>query len=817
MNLKKTFPIIGIIILLNQAFSYAQEKWEWQHPEPLGAIPRNIQVIDENTVYLVASAGVFYKTTNGGETWDVSYFNTLSGSQKPIFVNAQVGFIASLDGKVFKTVNAGDTWETVYEDTEEFQFTSIDFYDENNGVVAAHKSYSDSKVLITSDGGVSWTMFDSAGLEDADSIFYGGGIWDVSMLSADTVYARGGGEGTHEAFYRTYDGGVKWETFEISVEGDTLVPSYMEALEFVNDTVGFVAGPGGGIFKTVNGGESWNRVNSQTTGANYYLNDIFFLNEQQGWVGGYDNQWPVYNPAPLFYTDDGGETWTEIDWVDEERFLDQIAYYDENLGYAIGRTNGGVYRSTDGGTNWEALFGEGVRGTLYDLDATDAQNAWAVGTNGAILATTNGGENWNVQTSDATKTLRDIQFLDTQNGWTIGDSATVLNTTNGGEDWILSETGLDENLRSIKMISTSDGWIVGDSSLVLKTTDGGISWEPVILFPEDTLQLNSIVFIDDSIGWIGGEEGTILHTTNGGETWTSQETNLLGFGINDFFFLDENNGWAVCSGGTSNVFGRLLKTQDGGDSWEQVPTNFQYAFYSVHFVSPTKGWITGLGSGGNNLLITNDGGETWNTDTNLRTSGSILSIDFINEANGWVTGGGGGILKYSNPVPLVSAYSPASGYEGVEVTITGENFTDATTVTFNEVEAEFTVIDDNTISAVVPETSDGTITVITPLDTAVSEELFIIQIATGIEDDIEDLIKIYPNPNNGNFSIQLSKLSGQEAKLTIYNALGKNISEKMSTIENGELQYNSFSLPSGIYILNINTGKEIVKRKFLVE
>lgn len=640
---------LAVVFLMIISFSmHAQEVWEWQHPAPLGSPPTGVQIISEDTLYLTARSGAFYKTTDGGDTWDIIYLNTTASLSTPKFANAQIGFVTTGDSEVFKTTDAGATWEKIYEDPDEFQYTWMDVYDVNHIAISAQKSFSDSKLLITSDGGATWKIFDSGVSENADSIFYGGGLWEVDIVSADIIYARGGGAGTHEAFYRTLDGGENWETFEISVEGDTLVTSYMEALQFVNDTVGFVAGPGGGIYKTVDGGATWKRVNSQTEGEEYYLNHVFFLNEQIGWVGGFDNDFSAFTPAPLFYTNDGGETWTDIDWVDEERFNDQITFYNENLGYAIGRTNGNLYRTTDGGSSWESLFGDGFRGSLAAIDASDDENAWAVGANGTILATSNGGEDWNMQNSDASKTLRDIQFFDGQIGWAIGDSGTVVSTTDGGEIWTAIETGVDENLRSIEMLDAMTGWVVGDSSLVLKTSDGGNAWESVVLFPDDTLQLNSVVFIDENNGWIGGEEGTIMHTEDGGETWSIQENTLLGFGINDFFFHDENNGWAVCSGGTSGVFGQIIRTQDGGNTWEQVATNFQYAFYEIQFVSPTKGWIAGFGFAGNHLLVTTDGGTTWSTDNNVRTSGTINSLVFVDERNGWVVGGSGSILKYTN-------------------------------------------------------------------------------------------------------------------------------------------------------------------------
>ena len=51
-------------------------------------------------------------------------------------------------------------------------------------------------------------------------------------------------------------------------------------------------------------------------------------------------------------------------------------------------------------------------------------------------------------------------------------------------------------------------------------------------------------------------------------------------------------------------------------------------------------------------------GETMQLEGDLRTSGSIYAIDFVNEGNGWVTGGGGSILKYTNPIPFITDFSP---------------------------------------------------------------------------------------------------------------------------------------------------------------
>lgn len=72
------------------------------------------------------------------------------------------------------------------------------------------------------------------------------------------------------------------------------------------------------------------------------------------------------------------------------------------------------------------------------------------------------------------------------------------------------------------------------------------------------------------------------------------------------------------------------------------------------------------------------------------------------------------------PAPIVSSVSPASGVVGTAVTITGANFTGATVVRFNGVAAAFTVVNSTTITATVPSTTDGPISVQTPDGTGTS-------------------------------------------------------------------------------------------------
>jgi len=71
------------------------------------------------------------------------------------------------------------------------------------------------------------------------------------------------------------------------------------------------------------------------------------------------------------------------------------------------------------------------------------------------------------------------------------------------------------------------------------------------------------------------------------------------------------------------------------------------------------------------------------------------------------------------PAPTITSFTPASGYIGNTITITGTNFTGATTVTFGgTAAASYTVVSATTITAVLGSGATGSVSVTTPGGTA---------------------------------------------------------------------------------------------------
>ncbi|MCD4772284.1 MAG: T9SS type A sorting domain-containing protein [Bacteroidales bacterium] len=317
----------------------------------------------------------------------------------------------------------------------------------------------------------------------------------------------------------------------------------------------------------------------------------------------------------------------------ENRSLLEIFFIDENQGWVVGEddTFSSSYGTYNGGEDWETCF---LFGTFHSVFFTDENNGWAVGNDGIIWHTNNGGIGftgvWEEQQSNSNLHLVSVYFTDSLNGW-IGASTLSCNTiyqihhtTDGGENWEEQHNG-SGNLLDIFFIDSLNGWVVGGQN-ILQTVDGGENWTNINI-GIDHGQLNAIYFADQMNGWIVGEGeppyGIILNTNNGGESW-KQQTSLSVPYLNDIAFADSLNGWAV---GTE---GAIINTSNGGDNWEFQESGTSIDLYSISLADKENAWICGRKS---IILHTNNGGFVGITESSkIKSSFKVFPNPIYNEA-----------------------------------------------------------------------------------------------------------------------------------------------------------------------------------------
>ena len=137
-----------------------------------------------------------------------------------------------------------------------------------------------------------------------------------------------------------------------------------------------------------------------------------------------------------------------------------------------------------------------------------------------------------------------------------------------------------------------------------------------------------LCFADQSNGWVVGDSGRILHTNDGGNTWYAQESRTT-ISLRCVYFANAQIGWI---GGESDSIGN---TTNAGTTWVwQHPAGEpRRTFMAMSFVNEHTGWIVDNYSG---ILRTEDGGMTWKPQIS-GTTWAITSVQFLDAQVGWAT------------------------------------------------------------------------------------------------------------------------------------------------------------------------------------
>jgi photosystem II stability/assembly factor-like uncharacterized protein len=290
---------------------------------------------------------------------------------------------------------------------------------------------------------------------------------------------------------------------------------WLHSVFFVNQKVGWAVGSRGALLTTVDGGLSW-QVKPRPTDDS--LQDVYFLDEQNGWLLCEANIYELKANAPrtyLLHTVDGGSIWkrVNINGGDVDSRLVRVFFSRGGSGWIVGEA-GTIYTTRDG-VSWKRLQPP-TRYLLLGGSFVDNDRGWLVGAGATILQTSDGGDTWHTSRLVDAGGVRftATSFVDVRLGWAVGTGGRIFRTMNGGRSWAAQNSGVTVDLRDVKFLNALDGWAVGAEGTVIHTFDGGLHWinEPT----GTTHPLERIFFTDREHGWAVGFGGTIVSYGRGG-------------------------------------------------------------------------------------------------------------------------------------------------------------------------------------------------------------------------------------------------------------------------------------------------------------
>lgn len=206
-------------------------------------------------------------------------------------------------------------------------------------------------------------------------------------------------------------------------------------------------------------------------------------------------------------------------------------------------------------TNWKFSNPKQFGFTLLDVDYFDNNNVIAVGADGGIAKSTDGGSNWvyggftytNPAGLLTKSTFNDVHYVSANTAYAVGDRGSMVKTTDGGATWTFVNTPLFTNSKNINacwFLDANKGYIGGQNNGTLDslpklyvTLNGGATWDSVaapasngvtrcgyinnpniasVLLPVDAKlkEIYRIEFLNNNIGYICGTGSPLFPTVS---------------------------------------------------------------------------------------------------------------------------------------------------------------------------------------------------------------------------------------------------------------------------------------------------------------
>ncbi len=329
--------------------------------------------------------------------------------------NENTWYVTAGSGGVWKTENSGTTWKSIFDGQSSFSIGCVALDPQNPEVVwvgtgenvgGRHISYGDG-IYKSEDGGNSWK---NMGLKNSEHlskiIIHPTDSKIMWVASQGPLWSKGGERG----IYKTHDGGKTWKrtlgddlwvgATDILIDPRNPNLLYAATWQRHRTVAGYMGGgPGTAIHKSIDGGETWNKLSNGLPSGNLgkiglaispQRPDVIYaaieLDRRTGGVYKSENQggsWTKMSDAvaggtgPHYYQElwasphnydelyladnymqvsfDGGKTFGRMN--EQEKHVDNhaVAFRKDDPNYILVGCDGGLYESFDKTKNWKFI------------------------------------------------------------------------------------------------------------------------------------------------------------------------------------------------------------------------------------------------------------------------------------------------------------------------------------------------------------------------------------------------------------------------------------------------------------------------------
>jgi len=417
----------------------------------------------------------------------------------------------------------------------------------------------------------------------------------------------------------------------------------------------WIGTPGGGLWKSTNGGLNW------TTNTDAFstlgIADIAIdpTNSNVMYVATGDADGGDTYSIGILKTIDGGSTWntTGLTFVTSSyRKVTRILINPTDPNIIIATTNLGVYRSTNGGTNFTAVI---TSGTFFDLEFKpgDPTVVYAASYSGSGTAklyySTNGGTSFSIASGlPSTDVLRISIAVTPASPTTV--YALVANSTDNGYKGLYKSTNSGV---SYTLIHSSPNILSGDETA---SSSGGQGWYDLTL---------AVSPLDANLLYVGGVN--VWKSTNGGSSftitghWYAGSSGTLPFVHADQHYLEfmPNSSTII-----SCNDGGIRKSTNNGSSWTDLSNGLQIMqFYKISGAATNANIVYG---GAQDNGTNRKSSSTWSSV--YGGDGMKCIVDPTNANIVYASTQYGGLVKSTNGGSSFGSMKPAGSPDGNWIT-----------------------------------------------------------------------------------------------------------------------------------------------------
>jgi hypothetical protein len=554
-----------------------------------------------------------------------------------------------------------------------FAISGVKAFDKDNIIVYGDYGLVPS-ILVSADGGNTFKL-----------IYHQQSSATKFSYMVDMVFPDNGNTGyaiDEDRVLKTTNKGQSWTTVYYSAD------AHYKQIEAFGTTVA-VVGPKE-IIRSTNSAVSFIKI-GLPTGFNGIILSATHLTATKIWLN-YQN-----TDGYFYYSSDGGSSWTlKNNAQNDPVMFSKIKFFDDNLGYGLG-TDYVVYKTTNGGKNWEPLLRETNFTYLgyqhYEFQFWDVDNFWVGGGYGLIESTNNGG---------GTPIPRPVFAID----------LSTLPTTNTVKLVNYSKTDYTfQWLRNnIPLATTYDAALQRDNAnltekITLVVTSGAksVSLLKEVILPQG-VQITSFTPTES------GLNSTVTITGvnfTGANKVTFGGVNASSFTVNSPTTITAKVG----SGKTGDVYVASPNGFSSLPGFTYLPPPTISSFTPTSAVQGNK--ITITGTNFVNVASVTFGGTPASSFA-VVSPNQIDVIVGVGETGNVVvnTPGGTATLAGFKMLPTIDSFSPKSGTNGEIVTITGSGFLNTQAVIIGNVPVKiFKVNSTTSITATVGAASTGSVKV----------------------------------------------------------------------------------------------------------